>query len=222
MFSIAIDGPSGAGKSTISKNLAQKLGYIYVDTGALYRAIGYTALMTNVDVDDADMVEGMLKDISIKLEYFDGNQHVFVNTEDVTSKIRQETVSMAASAVSAHKVTRTFLLDLQRDFAKTSNVIMDGRDIGTVVLPDADIKIFLTASAEQRALRRQKELIGKGVKAVYSDILRDLKERDYNDIHREIAPLKAAEDAITIDTTTMTFDEVAKKVYSLVKEKKNI
>ena len=219
VYSIAIDGPTGAGKSTLAKALAALLGYIYVDTGALYRAIGYEALATNTDVFSSSEVEKLLQDISIELEYVDKQQHVFVNRKDVTGDIRTETVSMAASAVSAHVAVRAFLLELQRNIAKGSNVIMDGRDIATVVLPNADVKIFLTASSEERAGRRYRELIGKGVEANYEDVLKDLITRDYNDSHREIAPLKVAEDAIVFDNTDLELETAVEQITKLIRER---
>lgn len=201
MISIAIDGPAGAGKSTISRRLAADLGYIYVDTGALYRSIGLYALRKGVDPAKESEVAPILSQISLDLRFIQGEQHVFLNGEDVSEDIRLPEVSMAASSVSAFSAVRAFLFDLQRNMAKEHNIVMDGRDIGTVVLPDAPVKIFLTASPEDRAMRRYKELMGKGVEADYEEVLRDLKQRDYNDSHREIAPLKAAEDAILADTT---------------------
>lgn len=201
MISIAIDGPAGAGKSTISRRLAADLGYIYVDTGALYRSIGLYALRKGADPAKESEVAPILSQISLDLRFIQGEQHVFLNGEDVSEDIRLPEVSMAASSVSAFSAVRAFLFDLQRNMAKEHNIVMDGRDIGTVVLPDAPVKIFLTASPEDRAMRRYKELMGKGVEADYEEVLRDLKQRDYNDSHREIAPLKAAEDAILADTT---------------------
>lgn len=201
MISIAIDGPAGAGKSTISRRLAADLGYIYVDTGALYRSIGLYALRKGADPAKESEVAPILSQISLDLRFIQGEQHVFLNGEDVSKDIRLPEVSMAASSVSAFSAVRAFLFDLQRNMAKEHNIVMDGRDIGTVVLPDAPVKIFLTASPEDRAMRRYKELMGKGVEADYEEVLRDLKQRDYNDSHREIAPLKAAEDAILADTT---------------------
>jgi len=219
MYSIAIDGPTGAGKSTVARAVAKYLNYIYVDTGALYRAIGYTALKKGIDVKDISLVEELLKQLSISIEYVDSKQHVFVNEVDVTDSIRTEDVSMAASSISAHAAVRTFLLELQRSFARQSNVIMDGRDIATVVLPNADVKIFLTATSEERARRRQKELVAKGLTAEYEDVLADLMTRDYNDSHRPIAPLVAAADSIIVDTTNLTFEEVVELIVSIVKEK---
>lgn len=207
MVSIAIDGPGGAGKSTIAKALAKKLGYIYVDTGALYRAIGLYMLNSGVDTKDKSAVVPKLAEIDVELKYVDGSQKVILCGQDVSSDIRKPEVSMAASDVSAIGDVRSFLLDLQRDMARKNNVIMDGRDIGTVVLPNAQIKIFLTASAAERAMRRYKELVEKGVKVEYETVLKELNERDYQDSHREIAPLKPADDADLIDTTGNDLDQ---------------
>ena len=207
MVSIAIDGPGGAGKSTIAKALAKKLGYIYVDTGALYRAIGLYMLNSGVDTKDKLNVPTKLAEINIELKYIDGVQKVVLCGGDVSSEIRKPEVSMAASDVSAIGEVRAFLLELQRDMARKNNVIMDGRDIGTVVLPNAEIKIFLTASAEERAMRRYKELVEKGVEVEYETVLKELNERDYQDSHREIAPLKPADDAELIDTTGYNLEQ---------------
>ena len=207
MVSIAIDGPGGAGKSTIAKALAKKLGYIYVDTGALYRAIGLYMLNSGADTKDKSAVVPKLAEIDVELKYIDGSQKVILCGQDVSSDIRKPEVSMAASDVSAIGDVRSFLLDLQRDMARKNNVIMDGRDIGTVVLPNAQIKIFLTASAAERAMRRYKELVEKGVKVEYETVLKELNERDYQDSHREIAPLKPADDADLIDTTGNDLDQ---------------
>lgn len=207
MVSIAIDGPGGAGKSTIAKALAKKLGYIYVDTGALYRAIGLYMLNSGADTKDKSAVVPKLAEIDVELKYVDGSQKVILCGQDVSSDIRKPEVSMAASDVSAIGDVRSFLLDLQRDMARKNNVIMDGRDIGTVVLPNAQIKIFLTASAAERAMRRYKELVEKGVKVEYETVLKELNERDYQDSHREIAPLKPADDADLIDTTGNDLDQ---------------
>lgn len=207
MVSIAIDGPGGAGKSTIAKALAKKLGYIYVDTGALYRAIGLYMLNSGADTKDKSAVVPKLAEIDVELKYIDGSQKVILCGQDISSDIRKPEVSMAASDVSAIGDVRSFLLDLQRDMARKNNVIMDGRDIGTVVLPNAQIKIFLTASAAERAMRRYKELVEKGVKVEYETVLKELNERDYQDSHREIAPLKPADDADLIDTTGNDLDQ---------------
>ena len=207
MVSIAIDGPSGAGKSTLAKRLAKELGYIYVDTGAMYRSIGLYALRCGVDPKNADAVQALLPGIELGIQLQDGAQHVYLNGEDVSTDIRAEAVGMAASAVSAHPAVRAFLLDTQRNLAKGQNILMDGRDIGTVVLPDATVKIFLTASPEARAERRRKELEEKGQPADFATVLADIQQRDYQDTHRAIAPLKQADDAILVDTSSIGFDE---------------
>ncbi|MGN0621924.1 MAG: (d)CMP kinase [Porcipelethomonas sp.] len=212
-INIAIDGPAGAGKSSIARAAAEKLGFIYVDTGALYRSIALYAL--NNDLGNEELVSELDK-IELGLEYRDGCQHVVLCGEDVSGKIRTPEVSMAASRVSAVPEVRSFLLDLQKKIAAENNIIMDGRDIGTVILPDADLKIFLTASAEERANRRFKELKESGdSEAAYESILEDIKKRDYNDMNRETAPLRQAEDAVLVDTTDMTAEEVVQKLLSL-------
>lgn len=217
MISVAIDGPGGAGKSTIAKASASSLSFIYVDTGALYRSIGYSAISYGADVADEQAVTAVLPKLDIEIKYVDGAQHVFVNGEDLGDKIRTPEISMAASKVSQFKSVRAFLLDLQRDFAKKYNVIMDGRDIGTVVLPNASLKIYLTASAESRAQRRYKELCEKGESVDYQSVLDDLNRRDYEDTHREIAPLKQADDAKLLDTSDMTLDESINAVIDMIK-----
>lgn len=218
-FAVAIDGPAGAGKSTIARAAAKELGFIYVDTGALYRSIGLNALRNNIDIADSDAVEASLKNLKVELAFDDkGAQIVLLNGEDVSSLIRTPEVSMAASKVSAIPAVRAFLLDLQRNMAKTQSVIMDGRDIGTVVLPDAEVKIFLTASPEIRAKRRYDELIEKGQDVKYEDVLADVIERDYNDSHRDIAPLKPAEDSKLADTSLLTLEESISLIINLVKE----
>lgn len=219
MRAVAIDGPAGAGKSTMARKLAAELGYIYVDTGALYRAIGYFTLLKGVDVRDEPAVVGLLAGMKVDLRFIDTEQRVFLNDIDVTSKIRTEAVSMAASAVSALPAVRAFLLEQQRELARNNNVVMDGRDIGTVVLPEADVKIFLTASPEDRARRRYEELIKKGISADYDAVLADLISRDYDDSHREVAPLKPAEDAILVDTTGNTVQKSVEILTGIVKEK---
>ena len=216
MFSVAIDGPAGAGKSTIAKKAAEELGYIYVDTGALYRSVGLACLRKGTDPADKDGVVAVTKEISVQLKYVDGQQRVLLSGEDVSDDIRKEEVSMAASLVSKIPEVRAFLLDLQRKLAVTNNIIMDGRDIGTVVLPDADVKIFLTASAESRAKRRTIQLREKGEEADEQAILRDIIQRDYQDTHRDTAPLKAADDAELIDTTEMTLTESEKSVVDCI------
>ena len=222
MKAVAIDGPAGAGKSTISKRLAKELGYIYVDTGALYRAIGLFALRHGADIHDSAAIVGLLAGIEIDLRFVGLEQRVFLCGEDVSDLIRTEAVSMAASAVSALPQVRDFLMETQRGLARRNNVVMDGRDIGTVVLPDADCKIFLTASPEERARRRYNELVAKGVAANYEVVLEDLKKRDYNDSHRETAPLKLADDGIEVDTTGLSLEGSVQKVIDTAKAKLGI
>lgn len=218
MTAIAIDGPAGAGKSTIARRAAKQLGFIYVDTGALYRAIGLFMLNQGVNPEDSGAVCPLLKEVSVSLTYENGEQKVILCGEDVSGKIRSEEVSMASSKVSAIPEVREFLFSLQQGIAKTHNVVMDGRDIGTVVLPDAQVKIFLTASAEIRAKRRYDEMLQKGMKANYEDVLKDLKQRDYNDTHRAIAPLKAAEGAILVDTTNINLEQSVELLVSTIKK----
>ncbi|MBR0349279.1 MAG: (d)CMP kinase [Clostridia bacterium] len=218
-INIAIDGPAGAGKSSIAKLVSKELGYIYVDTGALYRTVGLYSIRKGIDTKDAEAVTATLKDIEVKLGFVDGAQHVFLNGEDVSDAIRTPEASMGASNVSAIPAVRTFLFDLQRDIAKNNNCIMDGRDIGTVVLPDAQIKLFLTASPEARAERRYKELIEKGEKVEFQDVLDDINKRDYQDSHREIAPLKQAEDALLVDNSGCNLEEGTALVIGIIKEK---
>lgn len=219
MTAVAIDGPAGAGKSSVARKTAEKLGFLYVDTGALYRAIGLYMLQNGVDPGDADTVIPLLKKITVSLKYCDGEQRVFLCGNDVSDKIRTDDVSLAASRVSAIPEVRSFLLSLQRDIAKENNVLMDGRDIGTVVLPDAQVKVFLTASTEERAKRRYLQLIHKGIKAEYDEVLEDLKQRDYNDTHRAIAPLKPAPDAVVMDTTGQTLEQSVEQLIRLIQEK---
>ena len=219
MTAIAIDGPAGAGKSTIAKAVSKKLGFIYVDTGALYRAIALNAIETDTNISDEQAVGNLLKSTNVELVFRDGVQLVLLNGCDVSDKIRTPRVSMAASAVSALPVVRAFLLDLQRSIAQKNNVIMDGRDIGTVVLPDAKVKIFLTASAKCRADRRYKELCEKGENVEYEDVLNDIKTRDYNDSHREIAPLKPAPDSITADTSDDTLEQAIQRLLKIIEER---
>ncbi len=216
---IAIDGPAGAGKSTIARILAKDLQYIYVDTGALYRAVGYFMLEHGVSPDDSDAVVAQLPNVEVSLEFVNGEQQVMLNGENVSGYIRTPAVSMAASTVSAIPAVRQFLFDLQQSIAKTNNVIMDGRDIGTVVLPWADVKIFLTASPEARAERRFIELQEKGDPATYEEVLADMKQRDYNDSHRAAAPLKQADDAILADTSGNTLEQSVELLKSIVKER---
>lgn len=217
MINVAIDGPAGAGKSTIAKAAAKQLNYIYVDTGALYRTIAYNAVMNNV-IDDTNGIIAMLDNTKVELKYIDGVQAVFLNSEDVSAFIRTPEISMGASKVSAIPEVRAFLLSLQQEIAKENNVIMDGRDIATVVLPNADVKIFLFASPECRAERRYKELVEKGENVKYEDVLADVNQRDYQDSHREIAPLKPSEDSIMLDTSKLNLDESIELVIKTIKE----
>ncbi|MEG2770018.1 MAG: (d)CMP kinase [Oscillospiraceae bacterium] len=219
MISVAIDGPSGAGKSSLAKRLAKKLSYIYVDTGAMYRTIGLYGLQKGVDLSSERQVSALLPDINLELKYIDGEQRMFLNGEDVSTLIRTEPVSMAASAVSAHPCVRQFLLETQRKLAQVSNVLMDGRDIGTVILPNATVKIFLTASPEARAQRRFKELIEKGQEVKYEAVLDDINRRDYNDMNRDIAPLRRAEDALLVDTSDLDFEQSFTALYNCITAK---
>ena len=219
MISIALDGPAGAGKSTVAKGAAKELGFIYVDTGALYRTVGLKFLRDGYGTElDCD-IESVLKTVDVDIKFIDGVQHVFLNGEDVAEEIRTPKASMMASAVSAKPPVRAFLLEMQRRLARENNVIMDGRDIGTVVLPDATLKFFVTASVAERANRRYKELMEKGMDVNYDDIYRDIETRDYNDSHREIAPLKPAEDSIIFDTTGNTLEESVEKLLKMIKER---
>lgn len=217
MINVAIDGPAGAGKSTIAKAAAAKLGFIYVDTGALYRTIALNAVRHGV-IDDTDAVCDLLGSTKVELGFKNGVQCVYLNGEDVSSLIRTPEISMGASKVSAIGQVRAFLLDLQRDIAKDNNVIMDGRDIGTVVLPDADCKIFLFASPECRAERRYKELAEKGEKVTFEEVLADVNRRDYQDSHREIAPLKPTDESVMADTSKLTLEESIDLIISIIKE----
>ncbi len=215
---IAIDGPAGAGKSSTAKLVAKKLGYIYVDTGALYRTVGLYSIRKGIDTKNAEKVIATLPDVKVELKFVDGAQHVFLNGEDVSEAIRTPEASMGASNVSAIPKVREFLFDLQRKIAAENDCIMDGRDIGTVVLPNADVKIFLTTSVEERANRRYKEMLEKGEEADYNDILEDIKKRDYQDSHREIAPLKQAEDAIYVDNGGYNLEDGAEDLLRIIKE----
>ena len=219
IINVAIDGPAGAGKSTVSRAAAEKLGFVYVDTGALYRTVGVNALRLGVDTRDRQAVAATLDGVSVDLAFEDGAQKTLLNGEDVSGEIRTPAASMAASDVSAVPEVRAFLFDLQRDIAKRNSCIMDGRDIGTVVLPDAQVKIFLTASAEERARRRCAELELKGTPQKYEDVLAEINERDYNDSHREIAPLKPAEDGVILDTTELNIEQVIEAITNIVKER---
>ena len=219
-YSIAIDGPAGAGKSTMAKRLAKELGYKYVDTGAIYRTVAYFLDLWGVSPKDIDGVTRYIDELTIGIEYDEeGTQHMIMNGMDVTADIRTQDISQKASLVSAHAIVREMLLDMQRDVAKEYNVIMDGRDIGTVVLPRANVKFFLTASAEVRAKRRTEELQAKGQKANYNQILKEIQQRDYQDTHREVAPLKLARDSIKLDTSDMTIEEVVAEMKRIVGEK---
>lgn len=219
MIAVAIDGPAGAGKSTIARRAAKELGFLYVDTGALYRAVSLFALQKGKDPGDARAVIPLLNEAEVSLAYEGGEQKVFLCGKDVSGEIRSAEVSMAASKISAIPEVRAFLLALQRNLAETNNVVMDGRDIGTVVLPGAKVKIFLTASAEDRARRRYEEMLQKGVEASYEDVLRDLKRRDYNDTHRAAAPLAAAEGADVVDTTGNTLEQSVEQLVGFIKNR---
>ena len=219
MIAVAIDGPSGAGKSTIARKVAGELGFLYIDTGALYRSIGYYVLKKGGDPEKREDVEAALPGIRLELRHADGVQRVFLNGEDVSDQIRTPAVSMAASHVSAFPAVRAFLLELQRKMAQEHNVIMDGRDIGTVVLPDAELKIFLTATPEDRARRRYEELVEKGEAVTFDEVLKDVIQRDYNDTHRDIAPLRQAEDAVLADTTGFELPQSVALIRSLVEKK---
>ena len=218
--SVAIDGPSGAGKSTIARRVSEEFGFIYVDTGAIYRTVGLAAALRKLDPKDKAAVVAMLPEISIRLAYGeDGLQHMYLDGEDVTSRIRTPEISLYASGVSAHPEVRAYLMEMQRSLARENDVVMDGRDIGTVVLPDAGLKIFLTASPEARARRRCSELVAKGQDVQYEDVLRDLTVRDENDSTRAAAPLRAAEDALLLDTTEMDFEESCRAVAAMIRER---
>ncbi|MDY4583271.1 MAG: (d)CMP kinase [Candidatus Faecousia sp.] len=219
-ISIAIDGPAGAGKSTIARRLAKELGYYYVDTGAIYRTVAYFFDLWGISPKDLDGITRYIDELTIGIEYDEeGVQHMIMNGMDVTADIRTQDISQKASLVSAHAIVRDLLLDMQRDMAAKHNVIMDGRDIGTVVLPKATVKIFLTASPEVRAHRRTKELLDKGQKADYQRILKEIQQRDYQDTHRQVAPLKAARDAVTLDTSEMDLDSVIAAIKEIVSRK---
>lgn len=218
-IAVALDGPAGAGKSSIAKKAAKALDYIYIDTGALYRTIGLAAARRNVEPIPSNEVEKLISEIKVDLTFNEqGEQIVLLDNEDVSGLIRTPEASMMASKISAIPAVRAYLLDLQRSMAKSQNVIMDGRDIGTVVLPDAQVKIFLTASPEVRAERRYKELVEKGMNVNYDDILNDVIERDYNDTHRETAPLKPADGCIIVNTTDIDFEQSVEKIISVIKE----
>ena len=219
MFAVAIDGPAGAGKSSVAKAAAQELGFIYVDTGAIYRTIALYVLRQGVDPHQAPAVEALLPQVQVSLEYTQQGQKMLLNGEDVTALIRTPEVSMATSACSAIPAVRAYLLQLQRDLAAENNVLMDGRDIGTVVLPHAQLKVFLTASPEERARRRVAQLEKAGQQADYASILRDIQQRDYQDSHRETAPLRPAEDAVLLDNSSYTFEESVRRLVAMVRER---
>ena len=222
MIRIAIDGPSGAGKSSIAKAIAARLGIVYVDTGALYRTVGYFVRSQGIARTDTEGVISCLPYIKIEVRYENGAQHVYLNGEDLGDRIRQPEISMYASAVSAVPAVRDFLLDTQRDIAAKNSVIMDGRDIGTVILPHADVKIFMTASNEARAMRRTKELLAKGMEANYEDVLREMIERDNNDRNRAVAPAVAAPDAVLLDNSDMSIEENVEAVLAIIREKSGV
>ena len=219
-ISVAIDGPAGAGKSTIARRLAAELGYRYVDTGAIYRTVAYFMDLWGVSPKDVDGVKRYIDELTVEIEYDeDGLQHMMMNGMDVTKDIRTPDISQKASLISAHACVRDMLLDMQRELAEQNNVVMDGRDIGTVVLPHATVKIFLTASPEVRTKRRCDELSAKGQKVDYNKVLKDIQQRDYQDTHREIAPLKMSRDSIKVDTSDMTIEEVLEKLKEIVVQK---
>ena len=220
MFNIAIDGPSGAGKSTVARKVAQSLGFVYVDTGAMYRAIGVHVMRCGLPTDDEQAVLSVLFDAKIELTYVNGEQRVLLNGEDVSVDIRLPEASMAASNVSAIPKVREYLFDLQKNMAAAKDCIMDGRDIGTVVLPEAQVKIFLTASAEERAKRRYIELQQRGTPVDYDELLAEIRQRDYNDSHRTTAPLKKAEDAVEIDSTDYSIDEIVAMILRIAEERR--
>ena len=220
MISVAIDGPAGAGKSTIARRLARELGYRYVDTGAIYRTVAYFMDLWGVSPKDVDGVTRYIDELTVGIEYDeDGVQHMIMNGMDVTEDIRSQDISQKASLISAHAVVREMLLDMQREVARRFNVIMDGRDIGTVVLPKATVKIFLTASAEVRAKRRTDELLAKGQKADYDTVLKEIRQRDYQDTHREIAPLKMARDSVKVDTSDMNLEQAVEAIRNIIMKK---
>ena len=218
-MNIAIDGPAGAGKSTIAKILAARLGILYLDTGAMYRAVGYKAIKSGVSVSDLAAVENMLKNTTVDVKVEDGVQHVYLDGEDVSGVIRTPEVSKAASDISALPPVRHAMVGLQRIIAAKQDTVLDGRDVGTFVLPNAEHKFFLTASVEERAKRRYKELVARGENCDFEKIKKDIETRDYNDSHRALAPLKKADDAVEVDTTFMTIEEVADKLATLISNK---
>ena len=219
IYNVAIDGPAGAGKSTVARRAAAELGFVYVDTGAIYRAVALAVLAREVDSANEAAVASLLKDTTVRLQWERGVQHLVLNGADVTDRLRSPEVSDAASRVSAFSAVRRFLLETQREVARQQSVIMDGRDIGTVVLPEAQVKIYLTASAATRAERRCKELREKGLEAHYEDVLRDIEERDYRDMHRALAPLRQAEDAVLLDTSALTLAQSIDETVRIIREK---
>ena len=218
-FAVAIDGPSGAGKSSLARRCAQELGFLYVDTGAIYRTVGLAALRRGVDRKDETQVAAILPELDIALRYEDGEQRMFLNGEDVSREIRLPEISLCASDVSAHAAVRDYLMETQRRLARENRVIMDGRDIGTVVLPDAPLKIYLTASAQARAERRMKELAAKGVEQSFEEVLREIVQRDEQDMNRLVAPLRRAEDAVLVDTTEIDFEESFRLLCRIIRER---
>lgn len=219
IFNVAIDGPAGAGKSTVARRAAAELGFVYVDTGAIYRGVALAVLDHQVDAAEETAVASLLKETTLKLQWSQGVQHLLLNGVDVTDRLRAPEVSDASSRVSAFSAVRQFLLETQREVARQHSVIMDGRDIGTVVLPEAQVKIYLTASAATRAERRCKELHEKGLEAPYEDVLRDIEERDYRDMHRKLAPLCQAEDAVLLDTSALTLAQSIDETVKIIREK---
>ncbi len=221
-YSVAIDGPAGAGKSTIAKMLSKEMGYIYVDTGAMYRAMAVYFSQNGVNPDNEEMINDAVKNVDIVIEYKDGAQQVILNGVNVTSLLRTEETGKMASKTSKYAAVRSKLVELQRNLAKSTDVLMDGRDIGTTVLPDAFVKIYLTASTEARAKRRYDELVEKGEKCDYEEIKKDIENRDYQDMHREISPLRKADDAVLVDTSDMGIEEVINTIKKIIEDKKSL
>lgn len=218
-FAVAIDGPSGAGKSSLARRCAAELGFLYVDTGAIYRTVGLAAFRRGIDRKNEAEVAALLPELDVRMGYENGEQRMFLNGEDVSREIRLPEISLCASDVSAHAAVRQYLMDMQRNLAREYKVIMDGRDIGTVVLPDAPLKIYLTASAEARAERRWKELLAKGVETSFEEVLQDIRLRDEQDMNREVAPLRQAEDAVLVDTTDIDFDQSFALLCRIIRER---